>query len=128
MNGGLAQERTAVNLLSPAEVRQQIGEVAARRLAVLGHAEHLAFSALVPEAVATRFAAMHEACRRAWYDKARPLDWSGAALRPRLEEILRPIAGSERDWNRTAQALDSITRAAAHPRHFLQLLSRRRWR
>jgi glycosyltransferase involved in cell wall biosynthesis len=86
------------------------------RLRFMGMLEHLRFAATVDDDARARAAAAREKCREGWYFWWRDGWASARRLRAELEPILRPLAGSESDWDYAAAHLDTLCLPAWSPR------------
>ena len=97
-NGWFANEPRAPRFISRTAVQTLSRNVERERLFVTGILEHLTFAESLDVQTRQRVKAAHQACLDAWY-----ANWAGGysatrTLPDRIEQHLKPLAGSDGDW------------------------------
>lgn len=86
--------------------------------------DFLGTSAMVSADRRRLFADLAAACRTTWYGTPK-LALEDKALRQRLRDALKPLAGSAEDWAIAERQIDLVTRRLAHPAKLAEALRRR---
>jgi glycosyltransferase involved in cell wall biosynthesis len=119
-NAGVASRPSPLQRLRPGRIYAELQSTRRRRYNFLSRIEHLGHSPVIRDEHRRLFARLAERCRWAWFQPGTGSPFVDRRLRRELEEALRPLAGSERDWAVAADHIWGLTRAQAHPASLYQ--------
>lgn len=105
--------------LRPGPLYAELQATRRARSRFLDLTEHLAHSPVIADDARAAFARAAQRCRFDWCWPGTGMPFTNAKLRHDLRGALKPLAGSDADWEVAAQEIDRLTRAQAHPRSLL---------
>ena len=111
--------RANPSLLRSHHVRELITLVKRRRLGLIEACGRLADSDFVPDEKRRRFREVEQLCASAW-TTPRQRRYAGD-LRSSILAILKPMAGSDQDWNTVFDRLTVLTHGLFHPQTLIRL-------
>lgn len=107
-NGMFSEAPNRPRVLSRAAFRTLPRRVERGRIHLVAMLEHMSFAQNVSADWRRRAATAREACEDAWYSFVPGAYRASRTLPQRLETLLRPIAGHEKDWQYFGLLLDSL--------------------
>jgi glycosyltransferase involved in cell wall biosynthesis len=119
-NRSVGDRPTPLQRLRPGRIYAEMQSTRRRRFNLVERLEHLGHSPVLEGDTARRFAALAERCREAWFQPGTAPPFADTKLRRYLVETLKPLAGSERDWQIAADHITGLTQSQFHPRALYQ--------
>jgi glycosyltransferase involved in cell wall biosynthesis len=124
VNGPVGDRRARLHKFRPDQLWSEWVNVRRNRFNFVERLEHLGHSPIIDPAVRRTLYDLAVRCRGAWFDSGVSRPFSNSPLRRYILEELKPLAGSDADWERAADHVKSLTSASAHPRNLYHTAKR----
>lgn len=124
VNGPAGERRARSHKFRPEQLWSEWVGVRRNRFNFVERLEHLGHSPIIDPAVRRTFYDLAVRCRGAWFDSGVSRPFSNSPLRHYILDALKPLAGSDADWERAVDHVTSLTSASAHPRNLYQTAKR----